>query len=555
MNRPRKANRTIVFVTFETEWAPCGGLAAVMRELPHRMAQWEPCVRIAPFFRHIIGRRPAAREIVSTGRNVRVGFGNQAPFVEILAHTDSRGFTTYLLDSPDFFNAPHDPYLNPEDPDQLLQDALFFCAAVPPSLVALGYTADLVLNLQDWETAAVALTLQRESAIESAACILTLHNPYDRELPEAEMAKIFPEYTPGTTVLTRSIPFLPGPLTTVSENFALDLVSDPLHTTALAPHLQGLLAEKGIVGINNGIFGQLDFPQKALDRARAGDFQALWKEKERRREALERVLREYQPEGSWGSLDRGDPRLPCFLLFGRDDPRQKGYDVAAAAIERLPPGKARYIFTPLPGEEGLEGLSFLRELAKRRPGEVKVFPQRLERGYRELLQGSSFLVMCSLYEPFGGATEGYLVGTPVIARATGGLVQQIAPYPAGSLSLAARRLADRFHPRQAPPSGFLFREPDLPHDDVLAGWQKIVDCAYLRSEPRGDRIADRRGTLLFEAMVQEAAWALQDAIHLYTHDPEGYARMIFQGFEMLKLFSWDRSVREYQRVYDRVCEL
>lgn len=553
MNRPRKANRTIVFVTFETEFAPCGGLAVVMRELPKRMAQREPCVTIAPFFRHIIGRRPLSREILATGRNFRVEFGGQIPLVEILAHTDSQGLTTYFLDSSAFFNAPHNPYLNPEDPDQLLQDALFFCAAVPKALATLGYTADLVLNLQDWETACVALTLQREPAIDSAACVLTLHNPYDRELTEADVAKIFPGYTPGDTVLTRSIPFLSGPLTTVSENFALELLSDPLHTTAFVSHLQGLLSERGVVGINNGIFGTLDFPQRALERARQGNFQALRKEKERRREALVKVLREYQPEGAWGSLDL-ETEVPFFLLFGRDDPRQKGYDVAAAAIERIPPGRARYVFTPMPGEEGLEGLAFLRDLAIRRPGEVKVFPFRMEQGYRELQQGSSFLVMCSLYEPFGGATEGYLVGTPVIARATGGLVQQVAPYPAGSLSLAARRLADRFHPRQAPPSGFLFREPDLPYAEVIAGWQKIVDCAYLRSEPRGDRVADRRGTPLFEAMVQEAAWALQDAIDFFSRDPLGYARMIANGFEMLNLFSWDRSVREYQRVYDRVCE-
>ena len=141
------------------------------------------------------------------------------------------------------------------------------------------------------------------------------------------------------------------------------------------------------------------------------------------------MLTEYQPDQAWGSLNFDNDNGPIFLFFGRDDPRQKGYDVAAAAIEKIPKGKAKYIFTPIPGDEGLEGLAFLKRLARKRPGEVKVFPFRMERGYMELQKGASFLVMCSLYEPFGGATEGYVVGTPVVARATGGLVQQVCPYP------------------------------------------------------------------------------------------------------------------------------
>jgi glycogen synthase len=158
--------------------------------------------------------------------------------------------------------------------------------------------------------------------------------------------------------------------------------------------------------------------------------------------------------------------------------------------------------------------------------------------------------MCSIYEPFGGATEGYAVGTPVVARATGGLVQQVAPYRRASISAAARQKAEQFHARSALPSGFLFREPDLPVAEVTAGWRRIVDCAYW---PGGDRVADRLGTPLFDAMVGEAAGAFLDAIGLYVDDPVGYARMIYSGFGMLDLFPWDRSVQEYRRVYDLVC--
>jgi glycogen synthase len=194
----------------------------------------------------------------------------------------------------------------------------------------------------------------------------------------------------------------------------------------------------------------------------------------------------------------------------------------------------------------LEGLRFLQDLALARPGEVKVFPFRMAQGYMELQRGSSYMVMCSLYEPFGAATEGYAVGTPVVARATGGLVEQVAPHRVPSLSDAAWRWAEPYHPSDAPPTGFLFREHDLPWEDRVSGWRAIVACAY---EP-GDRVEQRSGIPLFDAMVGEAAAAFRDAIALYEGDREGYARTIVNGFDMLDAFSWERAVREYQQVYE-----
>jgi glycogen synthase len=269
--------------------------------------------------------------------------------------------------------------------------------------------------------------------------------------------------------------------------------------------------------------------------------------------AYQRQIVEQQIE-SWGAdlaLDGVD--VPVFLMMGRDDPRQKGFDVVSAAIELIPPGKARYVFTPLPGDEGFVGLSFLKRLAEGRPGEVKVFPYRMDRqAYDALRNGSSYMVMCSLYEPFGAATEAYLAGMPVVARATGGLVQQVAPAATAALSRRGRQIASLFHDRNSAPTGFLFSEPAVV--DRRQWWQKIIDCDYWSGDAKTDRVLDRKGTPLFDAMVQRAAWALQDAIELYQAEQLKYAEMIYSGFRMLDQFSWSRSVREYRRLYDRVCE-
>ncbi len=221
--------------------------------------------------------------------------------------------------------------------------------------------------------------------------------------------------------------------------------------------------------------------------------------------------------------------------------------MAAAAISQIPKGMAKYVFTFIPGDEGIEGLEFLKTLAVKRPGEVKVFPFRMKKGYLDLQRGASFLVMCSFYEPFGGATEGYAVGTPVVARATGGLVQQVSPYPSKCLTPEVRRLAEIFHDTFEAPTGFLFREPALKRKDVVAGWRKIIDRGYW---PEGDRVADRVGTLLFDAMVEQAAQAMTDAIDLYTHNQGAYARMIYHGFKVLDRFSWDTTVQGYRSLLE-----
>jgi len=585
--KPSKKHRTIVFVTFESEFAKSGGLGAVMGVLPRQMAQYEECFVIAPYFEHITDLDKLAQlekiKTFSTLASFSLAIGRTSYTVEMVETTGVDDFKTYLLSSDGFFTARVDPYVNPRDPaspmdphtnpiipEELTEDVLFFCAAVPKALAQLGKTENLVLQLQDWETACAAQAVKMDPDIQSVACVLTLHNPYDRYLGHARSTLISDLVSylnlHDDNVLPQMIPLMDGPLSTVSQNFAYELTSDPLHTHVFAGHLQDVLVSKGLVGIDNGIFGERAFPfsPQAEQQANQGDFESIQQEKWERRKKLAQVIEDYQRElaqdpdpskQAWGiDLDLSDPWLPVFLVMGRDDPRQKGFDIVAEAIRRIPEGAARYVFTPMPGAEGLIGLGFLKKLAHDRPGEVKVFPFRLSPvAFRALQNGSSFMVMGSLYEPFGAATEAYLAGMPVVARATGGLVQQVVPYSNGSLSPYGQQLVALFHNENSAPTGFLFRESSTP--DEVQGWRKFVACAYWNQVPQGDRIDDdRKGIPLFDAMVQSAAQAFQDAIDLYTSDQVEYAKMIYSGFLMLDRFSWDRAVQGYRRLYDRVCQ-
>lgn len=556
-----KQIKTIVFVSFENEFAPLGGLAAVMRLLPKRMAHMshDRCVTFTPFFREITKCKPKLMDsIQSTGITFSLVYDGKNHQVEIFQHQSGDGFTTYLFDSQKFFNAPCDcgdppgmdapcnPYLNPAHPEQLLDDSFMFSSAVPKALVALGLTQNVVLCLQDWEAAGAAIVAKDDPRLSGISCLLTLHNSYDRLVSQAEMKRMTDCVLPGPTVLAKAGPFLDGPICTVSQHFAHELIHEPVHRDIFTPHLQAMFKERTIRGINNGLFSQLDFSPEARTQAASGNYHGLLEEKATRRREMIQKLETYQPERAWGLLDFNNFDGPVFLFFGRDDPRQKGYDLAAAAIDRIPPGQAKFVFTPIPGDEGIQGLQFLQNLAKRRPGEVKVFPFRMEQGYTELQQGASFIVMCSLYEPFGGATEGYAVGTPVVARATGGLVQQVVPYPSVALNAAVRTLSDQFHRESDAPTGFLFRESGLGVKEAAQGWSAILDCAYW---PGGDRLQERMQIPLFRSMVQAAEGALRNAIELYHTDQAGYAQMINQGFHMLDRFSWDQAVREYQEIF------
>lgn len=550
--------QTVIFVTFENECAPLGGLAAVMRVLPRRVAEQRRgrCFTITPLFREIVKCRPTVLDSVRpTGIAGALEFGRTRHRFEIWQR-DVHGYTTYFVDSPEFFNAPCNcddpgpeapcnPYVNPAQPDQLRRDALFFCVAVPKALVGLHVRRDLILCLQDWETACTAMTAKREPGLSSISCLLTLHNSYDAELSARAWRAVSPRRRSGRTVLSKMAGLFDGPICTVSQQFAHELEHEPIQRKIFAPHLQKLFREQTICGIDNGTFHPRDVPVLTGTRGARRTGRLILREKSRRRREMIRALTDYVPSRAWGSLDLTNFEGPVFLFSGRDDARQKGYDVAAAAIHRVPVGRARYVFTPIPGDEGEAGLSFLRKLAEEREGEVKVFPFRMASGYRELQRGASFMVMCSFYEPFGSATEGYAVGTPVVARATGGLIQQIVPYPGRSLTAAVKTLSGRYHQPSDPPTGFLYREPDGKSKETEREWRQMFHPAG-----QHDRVAERSTIPLFQAMADQAATALQDALELYETDQTQYGTMILNGLSMLEKFSWEKAVQHYQEIFE-----
>jgi glycogen synthase len=219
-------------------------------------------------------------------------------------------------------------------------------------------------------------------------------------------------------------------------------------------------------------------------------------------------------------------------MTGRLDPGQKGFDVFAAAIDSLPEGRGRYVISPLSpmssDPDTRMQLDYFEELAERRRGEVVVLPFRISDIYLDLIRGVTWSVWPSLYEPFGGVTEPYVLMTPVIARATGGLVQQVVDFGIA--------------PGDA--TGILYRE-SVP---TTRAWQEVQQRAMQGAlDP-----AVRATTPLFRAQAEALRDAILAAADLYRDHPADYGRLLANLPAMCRVLDWGRSVGEYRAWYDSV---
>ncbi|MFH1625156.1 MAG: glycogen/starch synthase [Pseudomonadota bacterium] len=551
----------IAFVTYETPFAPCGGIAAVMGRLPGYVekASSLDTVVITPFH-HIIEKTSSLESKMELIADIDIPFDNKNVRVNLYRYDDNRyEWRWYFLKPLDtrFFAGKRHPYDVVEAKDKnsrnLLRDSLFFGSVVARVLPLIDQETRWKLMLQDWEAATTALALADQDGDHKL--YLTLHNSYDSGVTDADLSRvgIDPASCPGGTVLQRALPLVERTIFTVSAQFALDLTEDVFQADVMAPHLKDELKPR-LLGVDNGLFANLALGNDIVSEMMRGNFAPVqeWKNI-RRREALQ-ALDKFVPSAEkpiWGNLKkfkRDDS--PWFVLAGRDDPRQKGYDVAVNAIADFleQGGKARFLFFPIPGDEGLEGLFFLKRLSGKFPESVLVLPFLFQEGFFAALQGATYGVMPSLYEPFGMANEFYLNGTVGIGRATGGIIQQIIPFRAAlSFSRAVKVRTDPWHAASAKPTGILFRE----RDDIGSAaddWRGINAAEYNIKDRNLDRVEQRKRYPLFQSMADELRLSIIDGVRVYKESPELYYSMLAEGISYIRqCFSWERAAQEYVR--------
>jgi|WetSurMetagenome_2_1015567.scaffolds.fasta_scaffold00267_8 glycogen synthase len=544
------ASRTVALLAFENEYASLGGLSVVTRFLPrHLLGAGEKVVFVTPYHSNHVAVKEA-RRAGKLAEEFTIPFECGGDFRRLSCLKDvGAPLPSYFLAVDGRFTAEEHPYAY-SDPASLLADSLVFCVAVPYALARLGITRNILFHANDWETAAVALSSKISvlgGIIESAKAVLTLHNSYDAALPNEIASRYFSRPVPAPTVLCACIPLLNAPLATVSAPFAHELRADPLQRGCFVDHLQAEFSRNPPVGIENGTFGGKGpaFSPEAITRFASGDARTLVSEKNKRVAAFWSRVSSRADKRIIGGLSRPAPgvRVPVFFLSGRIDFLQKGFDVAFSAFERLRRGSAKLFFSPNAvgrAEAGGPELEFFGDIARRCEGDIAIWPFYLPHDeYRLLLRGAGFLVMPSFYEPFGAATEGLSAGTPVVARATGGLWMQIHSYaPVHVPSFYGDLFEGVFAGDGSAPNGLLFREryPDALSEEE---WKRIFSLP----------LSERGRSPLYEAMVQAAFAAFDAAVKLYA-DERAYTSLVAAGAASADAFAWPGTVEKYRKIYD-----
>ncbi|NLD98829.1 MAG: glycogen synthase [Fibrobacter sp.] len=536
--------RVIAFLSFENRFASLGGLAAVARLLPEYLTSiHEKVIFITPFHAANTSVQDAFKRglLKVNFKDIVFHLCNYKGVLTCYEDTTAK-IPTYHLKINGHFEAGDNIYHYQDDEERLLLDSLAFTAAVPYAVSRLGYDKNLLFHANDWETAIISLTSKMaviSGLLSNARTVLTLHNGFDCGIPAKYKNKFLGKLLPGDTVLQCALPFLNGPLTTVSIPFAHEIRYDPLQRGIFTDHLQMAFSMNPPVGIENGMFGKFisPFSEQSLSAAKNEIYDPIIGEKNHFRSKLVEQIKSSVDERIIGEISPFADDVPVFFMSGRLDIMQKGFDVIFHAFRKLLPGSAKLIFCPSSnGNAGM--LKFFNEIVEECRGNIVIWPFRISaEQYCTFVQGSSYLLMPSFYEPFGAATEGYINGTPVIARGTGGLWLQVNPYD-GIYRPEFYRDILKFPQRMEKPTGILFRE-NYPDNLAEVEWRELLDLPPER----------RPENPLYGAIVESAQLALQMAIDIFKK-PHIYTSFIINGLETVKTFSWEKAARQYQKIYN-----
>ena len=551
-------------VSFETHFAPFGGLASVLTKIATCLGyHLDDVVSVfTPF--HWRLPKTTLLKTVFVG-SVRVPFlRDDHLLVNILRHEEQHSIEGrlvtihwYFLQTADkqFFAGVKHPYdlgrTEAEVNRNLLRDSLFFGAATARALSVVFPAGRVTALLNDWSALTTALAVPPVERWNLRAC---LHNGYDSPVADADLRQfgIEERRCPGDTILSRALPLVNGPILTVSQQFALDLHQDIFQAAVFTRHLQSIFAKKGLYGIDHGPFVPIQFPVEFLAEILQGNYQRLaaWKA-EAKRDAIAALRRIVDSPATPVSGDVArfvtDPDTPWFLMGGRLDNRQKGFDACAKAITTVIENgerRGKWLLLPMEGIEGQAGLLFPRNLAERFPERVLVLPFIWKDGFAVASAAAAFGLVTSYFEPGRLGSEFVANAAPIVCSATGGSLMQVVPWRASAtMHQGVQAKCNRWHALSALPSGIVYG----PVRDDLAGWQYIDHGGYsVGGEP--DVVQHRERCPLFCDMAAELALAMTEALRLYHDHPTLYYEMVANGVvHFRRNFDWMKTGREYLR--------
>jgi starch synthase len=481
------ASLKVLFVASEcTPFAQTGGLGDVVGALPKALARRGIDVRVviplyAGFTWHELERLEGALK-------VPIGRGEARGAVR-MGKLPKSDVTVYFLEHHGYFDRPYLYGPPGESYSDNLERFTFLSRGALELCKAIGFWPDVV-HANDWQTALLPVyidTVEWMKPLHAAASVYTIHNLAYQGVFDAGAlfltglgyehyhAREFEHF--GTMNLTKAAFYRATLLSTVSPTYAREI--------QMAAHgfgLDGVLAERSndLRGVLNGIDAEEWNPE--TDRLIAASFSA---DSLAGKAECKRAL-----QAESGLPIRAD--VPLYGFVGRLT-RQKGIDVVAQILGGLLDLDVQLV---LLGSGDRDAEAYFAHMATRRPDRFAAFFGFDNQRAHRIEAGADFFLMPSRFEPCGlNQLYSLRYGTLPIVRATGGLVDTVAPYDESS----------------GTGTGFVF------YDLTPSALYNVIGWAMSTWHDRPKHIV---------AMRQQA---------------------------MRQDFTWDRSAAEYEKLYLSAC--
>jgi starch synthase len=396
-----------------------GGLGDVIHSLPVALNKLGNDVRLAlPAYRDVLASVDTLKDL---GTIDVPGAGVRHKVRIIQAHEDILGDYLYLIDVPDLFDRPGNPYVHSDGyawPDNAERYTVFSrsVALLAKWVPGSSWRPDVV-HCHDWQTGLVPAFL---SMVHNApATVFTIHNlAYDGHFSQADFNKLglppawwsaeAAEFYGGFSMLKAGMVFSDH-VTTVSPTYAKEIC-----TPEFGNRFEGVLSALGdkLTGILNGI--DLDVWNPRTDEYIEQNYSADNK-------FIEAKLANKKDLLSRTGLAQSDAPLLGFV--GRLV-EQKGVDLITDILPQLFENTDANMVLLGSGHMAYE--TGLMDLAARYPGRLHVHIGYSEGLAHQIEAGADMFIMPSRFEPCGlNQMYSLRYGTPPVVNNTGGLADTV----------------------------------------------------------------------------------------------------------------------------------
>jgi starch synthase len=482
----------VVFVASEAvPFAKTGGLADVAGALPRALEkQGHSTVLFMPCYRRVWSAGP---ELIDTGLNLRIPVG--AGWVEGQVY-ESRlpgsSVLVYLIGQSSYFDRNGIYGFDGKDYTDNCERFVFFNRAVLHTIEALHLQPD-VIHCNDWQSGLIPVYLktiyQLVPELASTGTLHTIHN--------LAYLGLFWHWDMALTGLDwqlfnwRQLEFY-GRLCFMKAGLVFaDMLSTVSPTYA---------REIQTPGLGSGLEELLRFRQADLRGIVNGIDAEAWNPRYEpmlaARYDTDTVAALKPVCKAWLQRKAGlveHPAIPLFAQIGRLDP-QKGWDLLADVADPLLERGAQLVVL---GEGHPKYHNLLQDLARRHAGKFWAYPGFSDDLAHQIEAGADVFLMPSLFEPCGlNQLYSLAHGAVPVVRATGGLADTV-------IDATPQTLADGIA------TGFVF-------DDA----------------------------------TPQALWSTIERVLALWHDRETWLKLMKTG--MNTDWSWERSAREYVRLYEQI---